>query len=130
MNTVIIAALAYLIPTFVIAYTWHLRIFAPRYAALGMYRDDVMPALGLSSMAVQAVIFGLIYQTMIAPLGGSVLLKGAAYAALGFLLSWSFSTLAVAGKSRMTSVQDFVVIETAFTAVQWIVVGFLTAALV
>ena len=127
MTTVIIAALAYVIPTFAIAYAWHLRVFAPRYAALGMYRDDVMPALGLSSMAVQAVVFGLIYQAMIVPLGGNVLVKGLTYAALGGFLSWSFSTLAVAGKSRMSSIQDFIVIETAFTAVQWIIVGFVTA---
>src|SRR6266852_3949345 len=116
--TVLIAALCYVIPSFAIAYAWHLKLVAPRYAALGMYRDEVQPALGLSSMAVQAVIFGLMYQTMIVPLGGNVLLRGLTYAALGGFLSWSFSTLAVAGKSRMTSIQDFVVIETAFTAVQ------------
>jgi hypothetical protein len=51
----------------------------------------------------------------------------AAYAAFGALLSWSFTTLAVAAKNVMTSVPNYIGIETAFTAVQWIMVGPLTA---
>jgi hypothetical protein len=41
-------------------------------------------------------------------------------------LSWSFTTLAVAAKNVMTSVPNYLVIETAFTAVQWVMVGPLT----
>ncbi len=126
MRNLIIIALAYIIPTFAIAYAWHLNIFKQRYAALEIYRDDVLPALGLSSMAIQAVAFWLIYQALIAPISGGWLAKAAAYAAFGSLLSWSFTTLAVAGKSRMRSVRDYVVIETAFTAIQWIVVSVVT----
>jgi hypothetical protein len=40
---------------------------------------------------------------------------------------WSFATLAVAAKNVITSVPDYLVIETAFTAVQWIMVGPLNA---
>ncbi|SJM32231.1 hypothetical protein BQ8482_250116 [Mesorhizobium delmotii] len=43
------------------------------------------------------------------------------------ILSWSFTTLAVAAKTLMSSVPDYLMIETAFTAVQWIIVGPLTA---
>jgi len=49
------------------------------------------------------------------------------YAAFGAVLSWSFTTIAVAAKNVMTSVPDYLVIETAFTAVQWAIVGPLTA---
>jgi hypothetical protein len=42
-------------------------------------------------------------------------------------LSWSFTTVAVAAKNVMTSVPDYLVIESAFTAVQWAIVGPLTA---
>ena len=48
-------------------------------------------------------------------------------AAVGALLSWSFSTIAVAAKNLMASVPDFLLIETAFTIVQWVIVGPLTA---
>ena len=49
------------------------------------------------------------------------------YSALGAILSWSFTTLAVAAKNIMTSVPNYLVIETAFTVIQWIMVGPLTA---
>jgi len=56
-----------------------------------------------------------------------LLSRGLVYAAFGAALSWSFTTLAVAAKNIMASVPDYLVIETAFTIVQWIMVGPLTA---
>jgi hypothetical protein len=46
--------------------------------------------------------------------------------ALGAVLSWSFTTPAAA-KNVMTSVPSYLVIETGFTLVQWMMVGPLTA---
>ena len=43
-------------------------------------------------------------------------MKAATYAALGGFLSWGFTTVAAAAKSPMTSIRDFFVFETAFTA--------------
>jgi hypothetical protein len=48
------------------------------------------------------------------------------YGLVGSLLSWSFTTLAVAAKNVMTSVPEFLLIETAFTIAQWAVVAPLT----
>jgi hypothetical protein len=42
------------------------------------------------------------------------------------MLSWSFTTLAVAAKNVMASVPDYLLIETAFTLVQWTLVAPLT----
>jgi hypothetical protein len=130
MIPVVKAALAYLILTFPLAYAWHLTVFKERYAALQLYRATVMPQFGLAAMLIQGVIFGLIYADLIAPLDQGRLAKGLAYAALGGLLSWSFTTVAHAAKSPMTSIRGFVVIETAFTAVQWLLVGIVTALVV
>jgi hypothetical protein len=52
---------------------------------------------------------------------------GHTYAATGAILSWSFTTIAVAAKNLMASVPDYLLIERAFTALQWIIVGPLTA---
>jgi hypothetical protein len=57
----------------------------------------------------------------------TLLSRALLYAACGAALSWSFTTIAVAAKNVMTSVPDYLVIETAFTVVQWIMVGPLTA---
>jgi hypothetical protein len=49
-----------------------------------------------------------------------------AYGTLGAVLSWSFTTLAVAAKNVMTSVPDYLLIETAYTLVRWAMVAPLT----
>lgn len=78
-------------------------------------------------MLIQAFVFTWVYQRTFAQRNGGLLWRGLNYAAFGAVLSWSFTTLAVAAKNVMTSVPDYLVIETPFTAVQWIMVGPLTA---
>ena len=129
MTDILVAALAYIVPTFPLGYVWHLTVFRERYAALNIYREKVEPLLGLTSMVIQGIGFAVIYVGVIAPLSGGWINRAATYAALGGFLSWSFTTIAAAAKSPMTSVRDFFAIETAFTAVQWIVVGMVTALL-
>ena len=43
------------------------------------------------------------------------------------VMAWSFAVLPVAAKYRMTSVQDFIVLETCFTILQFAVVSPLIA---
>ncbi len=58
---------------------------------------------------------------------GSFLKDGLLYGLGAGLLSWSFTTLAVAAKNVMVSVPDYVLLETAFTILQFVVVGPLIA---
>ena len=120
-------AAVYLLLTFPIAAIWHLVLFKAHYATLAIYRPDIIMPFGLLSMMVQAVAFAFVYERIFWRPAATVLSRGLSYAAFGGLLSWSFTTLAVAAKNVMTSVPDYLVIETAFTAVQWIIVGPLTA---
>jgi hypothetical protein len=122
----LLGVLAYLAPTFILGFVWHLVLFKRAYAALAMYRSDVIIPFGFLSMLIQAVIFAWLYQSAFAGLGGSGAARIALYSACGAVLSWSFTTLAVAAKNVMTSVRGYVQIETAFTAVQWLMVGPLT----
>jgi hypothetical protein len=119
--------LAYLLPSFPIAYAWHLVIFTDRYDALEMYREDVIIPLGLASMLVQGAAFSWLYASAFAPRASSWLRSGLAFGAFAGALSWSFTTIAVAAKNVMTSVPDYVVLETAFTLVQFAVAGPLIA---
>ena len=123
----ILALLAYLIPTFILGYVWHLVLFADYYRALAIYRPDIIVPFGFLSMLIQGGIFAWIYARTFARQDGPWPIRGLAYAAIGATLSWSFTTIAVAAKSPMASVPHYLAIETAFTAVQWILVGPLTA---
>jgi hypothetical protein len=126
MTRFILAVLAYLIPTFALGFVWHLILFENYYKALQIYRDDVIIPFGLLSMLIQAVIFASIYARVFLQSDGRFLSRALLYSALGAALSWSFTTLAVAAKNIMTSVPNYLIIETGFTLVQWIMVGPLT----
>ena len=78
-------------------------------------------------MLIQAIVFAWVYERTFARWNSPLPLRSFLYAAFGATLSWSFTTIAVAAKNVMTSVPDYLVIESAFTAVQWMMVGPLTA---
>lgn len=122
-----LAILAYLAPTFALGFAWHLVLFKDYYEALQIYRSDIIIPFGFLAILIQGALFALIYEKVFARANGAWLLRGFAYAAFGAVLSWSFTTLTVAAKNLMASVPDFLLIETAFTAAQWIIVGPLTA---
>ena len=118
---------AYLLPSFPIAYAWHLVWFAPSYHALGIYRPDPIIPFGLLSMLIQGVIFSLAYPRFFPDRGSAVLRPGLLYGAGLAILSWSFTTLAVAAKNIMGSVPAYLALETGFTLLQFVVVGPLIA---
>jgi hypothetical protein len=122
-----LAVAAYVVPTFPLGYLWHLVWFEKSYHALGIYRADVIIPLGVASMLVQAVIFSWVYPRIFTHERGAVLKNGLLYGLGMALLSWSFTTLAVAAKHPMASIADYVMLETGFTAVQFLIVGPLIA---
>ena len=122
-----LGVLAYLVPTFALGFMWHLMLFHGYYERLAIYRRDIIIPFGFLSMLIQAFLFAWVYQRAFTQRNGNLLSHGLSFAAFGAVLSWSFTTLAVAAKNVMTSVPDYLLIETAFTAVQWIMVGPLTA---
>jgi hypothetical protein len=121
-----LAVLAYLVPTFALGFVWHLVLFQSYYDALAIYRRDVIIPFGFLSMLIQAAIFAWIHERAFANARGNLRSRSLRYGAVGAVLSWSFTTLAVAAKNVMASVPDYIVIETAFTIVQWALVAPLT----
>lgn len=127
MKRFFLGVLAYVVPTFALGFVWHLILFEHYYAALAIYRSDIIIPFGFLSILIQAVLFAWIYEKAFAQRNGTLMSRALAYAAFGAALSWSFTTLAVAAKNVMASVPSYLLIETAFTIVLWIVVGPLTA---
>lgn len=126
MNTrFMLAVFAYVIPTFPLGYLWHLTIFKDYYNGLGVYRADIIIPFGIASMVIQGFVWAFIYSRLFA--GERVIVGAAKFAALAFPLAWSFLVLVIAAKHHMTSVSGFIQIETAFTAIQYLVVSPLIA---
>jgi hypothetical protein len=122
-----LGAAAYLVPTFPLGFFWHLVWFERSYQALAIYRADPIIPLGLASMVLQALIFSWAYPRLFPGGRGSVLKRGLTYGLAIGLLSWSFTTLAVAAKHPVGSIVDYALLETGFTIVQFLLVGPLIA---
>ena len=127
MRRYVFAVLAYLVPTFALGFVWHLVLFQSYYDALGIYRRDIIIPFGFLSMLIQGAIFAWMYEKAFAAVRGSLPSRALRYGVAGAALSWSFTTLAVAAKNVMASVPAYLLIETAFTIVQWALVAPLTA---
>jgi hypothetical protein len=116
---------AYVVPTFLLGFAWHLVLFADYYQGLRIYRPDVIIPFGFASMLLQGAIFAWAYPRLVEQ--PEQVSSGLKFAAVAALLSWSFTTLAVAAKHPMTSIGGFVAIETGYTALQFLLVGPLLA---
>jgi hypothetical protein len=121
-----LAVLSYLVPTFALGFVWHLMLFDQHYKALQIYRSDIVIPFGVLAMLIQGGLFAWIYARVFAGSPGGPLKRAILYGLLGAALSWSFTTLAVAAKNVMTSVPDYLLIETGYTLVQWAMVAPLT----
>lgn len=122
-----LAALAYLLPTFALGYVWHLVTFHEAYERLALYRAQVIIPFGLTSMLIQALFIAWAYPRLFSTRREDWLASAARFALLFGTLAWSFTTLPVAAKYNMTSVADFLKLETAFTVVQFVVIAPLVA---
>jgi hypothetical protein len=118
---------AYLVPTFPLGYVWHLKTFKARYERLEMYRSEVVIPLGIASMLIQALVFAWLYPIVFDTSADAWVGSATRFALIFGALAWSFTTLPVAAKYRMTSVKGFLALESAFTAVHFAIVAPLIA---
>ena len=118
---------AYVLPTFPLAYFWHLTTFAAQYAAFGMLRPDPIIPFGLGSMLLQGALFSWAYPRLFDTARERWLGAGLKAGLVFGLIAWSFAVLAVAAKYRSASTVGFMALESAFTALQFAIVGPLMA---
>lgn len=122
-----LAALAYLVPTFPLGYLWHLVTFHDAYERLALYRAEVIIPFGLASMLIQAVFFAWGYPRLFSTRREDWIGSALRFFGAFTVLAWSFTTLPVAAKYQMSSVVDFLKLETAFTVIQFAIVSPLIA---
>ena len=118
-----LAMLAYLLPSFPLGYAWHLVAFKNAYERLDLFRAEVIIPFGLTAMLLQAAIFAWAYPRLFSTQRNDWIASAARFAGIFATLSWSYMTLPVAAKYQMSSVTDFLQLESAFTAVQFAIVS-------
>jgi hypothetical protein len=123
----VLAALAYLVPTFPLGYSWHLVTFHDEYQKLALFRAEVIIPFGLAAMLIQALFIAWTYPRLFDTGREAWVASAAKFFAIFGVFAWSFAVLPVAAKYDMTSVPSFLALETGFTAVQFLVVAPLVA---
>lgn len=123
----LLAMAAYVLPTFPLGYFWHLSTFKAEYDALQIYRPDLIIPMGLASMLLQGAIFAWVYPRLFSTRRADWRSSALRFFCIFGLLAFSFLVLPVAAKFRMTSVSQFMTLETAFTILQYAITAPLIA---
>ena len=115
MTTFYLLLIAYLVVSFALGAVWHMVFFKEYYKKLAIYSNIEKPrfSFGLSSMLLQGIVFAYVYPLIANPWMFGVGL---------FFLLVSFLVFAEAGKQNATSLSGFVLIQTAFSLVQTVIV--------
>jgi hypothetical protein len=113
--------IAYVVPSFPLAFAWHLKTFAANYAALELLRADPILPMGFATMLIQGALFSWAYPRLFDTSRTAWLGSAAKAFAFFGLLAWSYAVLAVAAKIDMNSVPDFLALETGWTVLQFAV---------
>lgn len=115
MDPFYVYLLSYIIPSFILGAVWHVALFPKYYQKLAIYSRIDKPRFefGLSAMLLQGLVVAYLY-----PLVGNQWLFG-----LGlFMTLVSFMVFAEVGKQNTNSLSGFLLIQTAFCALQAFIV--------
>ncbi len=118
----VLTALAYIIPTMILGYAWHLIIFKDLYDSLKIYnREEPIIPLGFTSMIVQGLIVAYLFRFYAR--GNYTIMAAIKFSLLMGLFLFSVSTQANAAKIHVSNMQSWLLIQIAFTLVQFGVGG-------
>jgi hypothetical protein len=119
-NRAVLLAITYLVLTFPIAAVWHLGLF-PESMAGPAFRAPPLFAMGMLSTVVQAIVVAHLFPRL--HRGGAPVREGLRFALVMGSFIASYGVLAEAGKFAIADVGSWVLMEGAFFAVQWMVIG-------
>lgn len=120
----ILTALAYIVPTMALGMLWHFVIFKDLYDSLGIYnRTEPIIPLGFTSMIIQGLILAYFYPFYNRE--NKSMTTAIKYSLLMGLFLFSVSTLANAAKMQVTSMQTWLLVQSAFTVIQFTIAGVL-----
>ena len=128
MTTILYGTLAYVIPTFILAYTWHLVIFKKQYELWDYAGGDPSPALGFASMIVQGVVMAGLYDW--APLDHTSLKTALMFFGTLGLFHWSIHVIAAMAKNPKLRNINYFLVETFFLILQFGIYALIMSSLV
>lgn len=122
MKKFVCVILFYSILTMILGMSWHFVFFKELYEGLGIYnRAEPIIPLGFTSMIVQGVILAYLYPRFYR--GGLPIVEGVKFSLIMGLFMFSVSTLANGAKIQVSSMSQWLLIQSAFHFVQFVIAG-------
>lgn len=120
----ILTALAYIIPTMILGMVWHFNLFPKQYEELGIYnrKEPIIP-LGITSMIIQGVILAYLYPFFSRE--DKSIKTAVKFSLIMGLFLFSVTTLANGAKIEVSSMQSWLIIQTGFHVIQFLIAGIL-----
>ena len=128
ITQIIFGALAYLVPTFILAYFWHLKWFKRQYEEWDYAGGHPSPPLGLASMVVQGFVLSGLYAW--APIDHASFIAALALIGALALFHWSTHVIAAMAKSPRMRNAKFFLVETFFLMIQFGIYAILISSVV
>jgi hypothetical protein len=117
---ILFGTLCYIVPTFPLAYFWHLKFFGRQYTKWG-YFGIPSPPLGLLSMVVQGVVLSCIYFSVYPQPG--TFWQAMAFAGVMGLFHWSIHVIAAMAKQAESRNWSFFLLESLYLMLQFGIYG-------
>lgn len=119
---------AYVIPTFILAYVWHLKLFRKRYEIWDYAGGEPSPPLGLASMVVQGIVISSLYQW--APINHSSLKSAFLFIGTFAIFHWSIHVIAAMAKNPKLRNVTYFLMETFYLFLQFGIYAILMSSVV
>jgi len=115
-----LAALGYIIGTFIIGFVWHLVLFKDVYDGFGVYnREPPIIPMGLGSMVIQGIILAYLYAQYAQAVRGRPWTDAIAFNLLVGLFFTSGTILALAAKAQINGLAAWFGYNAVFSLLQF-----------
>lgn len=122
MKKHVLTVLFYSLLTMILGMSWHFVLFKDLYDSLGIYnRAEPIIPLGFASMIVQGLILTYLYPRYYR--GGKPIVEGLKFSLVMGLFMFSTTTLANGAKIQVSSMSQWLMIQTAFHLIQFVIAG-------
>lgn len=128
VTQIFFGTLVYLIPTFLLAYFWHLKWFKKQYEAWDYAGGEPSPPLGLASMVVQGIVLSGLYAW--APIDHTSFTEALLLIGTLALFHWSIHVIAAMAKNPRMRNAKFFLVETVYLIIQFGIYAFLMSSVV
>ena len=118
----ILAALGYIVVTFVIAAGWHLVAFKSLYGELGIFtrKEPIIP-LGILTIILQGMVMAYLYPRCFN--GERPLIDGLKFGLLMGVFLGSYAVFGEAAKHEVSSLSTWLIVESIYYLMQFCIVG-------